>query len=533
MKYLTVLILGVTLWAPALGQVTYQRLLESDNEPGNWLTYSGNYNGQRYSRLEQINQQNVQELEFKWAYQMRSLEDVETTPLVVDGIMYLTEPPSNAHALDPRTGRTYWSYIRDLPDGIHTCCGRNNRGLAMLGDTLYLGTVDAHLVALDAKTGSVIWDIEVADRHAGYSLTLAPLVVKDKVIVGVAGGEFGIRGFLDAYDAETGKRVWRFYTVPGPGEPGHESWEGEAWKTGGAPTWITGSFDPDLNLVYWGTGNPSPDFNGAARPGDNLYADSVIALDADSGRLKWYFQFTPHDVWDWDAAQIPVLVDAQFQGQMRKLMLWPNRNAFYYVFDRATGELLLARQFARQTWAQGIDSKGRPVIKPEAIPTDKGVVVFPGIQGATNWYSPSYSPLTGLLYIAVRDVPTFLSASDVDYDPGGLYLGSRWNGLSDEPSWANIRALIPQTGQVKWEYPLHRDVWTGLMSTAGGLVFGGSVEGQIFALDTSTGKELWRSNIGGKVISAPVTYLSDGKQLVSIAAGNALFTFGLHHKDTE
>jgi alcohol dehydrogenase (cytochrome c) len=401
-KKFTFLLVLLNLAASALGQVTYQHLLEADREPGNWLTYSGSYNSQRHSRLEQINRDNVSELEMKWAFQMRTLEDVETSPLVVDGIMYLTEPPSNAHAVDTRTGRTFWSYTRELPDETHTCCGQVNRGLAMLGEKLYLGTVDAYLVALDSKTGSVLWEVEVADRLAGYSITVAPLVVKDKVIVGVSGGEFGIRGFLDAYDAETGKRVWRFYTVPAPGEPGHDTWEGDDWKTGGAPTWITGSFDPALNLIYWGTGNPSPDFNGELRPGDNLYSDCVIALDADTGQLKWYFQFTPHDVWDWDAAQIPVLVDAEFEGRMRKLMLWPNRNAFYYVLDRETGELLLVKQFARQTWAQGMDSKGRPIIRLEALPTEKGVVIWPGIQGAMNWYSPSYSPLTGLLYLNQR-----------------------------------------------------------------------------------------------------------------------------------
>ena len=518
-------LLHLSVWAQ--GQVTYQSLLEADREPGNWLTYSGSYNSQRHSRLDEINRETVEELELKWAFQMKTLEDVESSPLVVDGIMYLTEPPSNAHALDTRTGRPFWSYVRDLPDEVHTCCGRVNRGMAMLGEKLYLGTVDAYLVALDAKTGSVLWEVEVADRRNGYSITVAPLVVKDKVIVGVSGGEFGIRGFLDAYDAETGKRVWRFYTIPAPGEPGNETWEGDAWKTGGAPTWITGSFDPALNLIYWGTGNPSPDFNGALRPGDNLYSDSVIALDADTGELKWYFQFTPHDVWDWDAAQIPILVDAEFEGRMRKLMLWPNRNAFYYVFDRETGELLLVKQFARQTWAQGMDSRGRPVIKPEAVPTEKGLVIWPGIQGAMNWFSPSYSPLTGLLYFPVRHVPTFISASDVDYDPGAMFLGSRWTGMPEDPSWASIQALVPQTGEVKWEYPLHRDVWTGLLSTAGHLVFGGSVEGQFFALDTATGKELWRAPLGGMVIAAPVTYLSDGRQRVSIAAGNTIFTFGL------
>jgi len=526
-KKITFLLVLLNLAASALGQVTYQHLLEADREPGNWLTYSGSYNSQRHSRLEQINRDNVSELEMKWAFQMRTLEDVETSPLVVDGIMYLTEPPSNAHAVDTRTGRTFWSYTRELPDETHTCCGQVNRGLAMLGEKLYLGTVDAYLVALDSKTGSVLWEVEVADRLAGYSITVAPLVVKDKVIVGVSGGEFGIRGFLDAYDAETGKRVWRFYTVPAPGEPGHDTWEGDDWKTGGAPTWITGSFDPALNLIYWGTGNPSPDFNGELRPGDNLYTDCVIALDADTGQLKWYFQFTPHDVWDWDAAQIPVLVDAKFEGRMRKLMLWPNRNAFYYVLDRETGELLLVKQFARQTWAQGMDSKGRPIIRLEALPTEKGVVIWPGIQGAMNWYSPSYSPLTGLLYLPVRHVPTFISTSDVDYDPGAMFLGSRWTGMPEDPAWASIQALVPQTGEVKWEYPLHRDVWTGLLSTAGHLVFGGSVEGQFFALDTATGEELWRTPLGGMVIAAPVTYLTDGKQRVSIAAGNSIFTFGL------
>ena len=527
MKSLTLLIFVLNLSVSLWGQVTYERLLQADREPGNWLTYSGSYNSHRYSQLDQINRQSIQKLGLKWVFQMRTLHEVQSTPLVVDGIMYLTEPPSNAHALDTRTGRTFWSYTRDLPDEIHACCGQVNRGLAILGDRLYLGTVDAHLVALDAKTGSVIWDVEVADRRTGHSITLAPLVVKDKIIVGISGGEFGIRGFLDAYDAKSGKRVWRFHTVPGPGEPGHDTWEGDSWKTGGAPTWLTGSFDPELNLIYWGTGNPSPDFQGEDREGDNLYSDSVIALDADTGHLKWYFQFTPHDVFDWDAAQIPVLLDAEFQGSMRKLLLWPNRNAFYYVFDRETGELLLVKQFARQNWTEGIDPKGRPIVKPEALPTKEGVVVFPGIQGAINWFSTSYSPKTGLLYLPVRDVPTLVTTGDASYDPGDLFLGSRWQGIPDEPGRAVIRAMVPQTGETVWEYPLHRDVWTGLLSTAGNLVFGGSIEGQFFALDTATGKELWRINTGAQIIAAPISYLSDGQQLVSIASGNALFTFGL------
>ena len=524
---IALLILILSFSASGLAQVTYQRILHAEQEPENWLTYSGTYDGHRYSRLDQINRGNVRNLKLKWVFQMRTLEKVETTPLVVDGVMYLTEPPSNAFALDPGTGRTYWSYVRNLPEVIKTCCGRVNRGLAILGERLYLGTVDAHLVALDSKTGSPVWDVAVADPKAGYSITVAPLAVKDKIIVGISGGEFGIRGFLDAYDAETGKRAWRFYTVPGPGEPGHETWEGDSWKTGGAPTWLTGSFDPELNLIYWGTGNPAPDFNGEVRKGDNLYSDSVVVLDADTGKLKWYFQFTPHDVMDWDAAQIPVLLDAPFQGRPRKLLLWPNRNGFYYVFDRETGELLLAQQFGKQTWTEGLDSQGRPNVLPDVLPSEEGALVFPGIQGAINWHSTSYNPLTGLLYLPVREVPTLNFTGDVSFSPGDMFLGSRWQAMPEEPSSAAIRAMVPQTGEVKWEYPLYRDTWGGLLSTAGNLVFSGTLEGQLFALDSATGEELWHINTGGRVNAAPITYLHEGKQLVTMAAGNALFTFGL------
>ena len=387
---LAVLVVCGVLSLPA--QVSYQRLLRAEQDPGNWLTYSASYRSHRFSRLNQINRDNVKNLRLNWVFQFRSLDKVETTPLVVDGIMYVTQPPNDVFALDIRTGRPFWSYKHNLPEKVNVCCGRVNRGLAILGDRLYMGTLDSHLIALDAKTGALIWDVEVADYRAGYSITVAPLAVKDKVIVGIAGGEFGIRGFLDAYDAKTGKRVWRFYTVPGPGEPGNETWEGESWKTGGAPTWVTGSFDPELNLIYWGTGNPGPDYNGEVRKGDNLYSDCVIALDADTGKLKWYFQFTPHDVHDWDATQIPVLVDAEFRGHQRKLMLWANRNAFFYLLDRETGEFLLAKAFARQTWAERIDEKGRPVRKPKTSPTSEGTLVHPAVEGGTNWYSPSYSP---------------------------------------------------------------------------------------------------------------------------------------------
>lgn len=527
MKGLVVFVLFVSSVMQASGQVTYERLLGADREPENWLTYSGGYKSQRYSRLDQINRENVHKLKFKWIAQLRTLEKVETTPLVESGIMYLTQPPNDVIALDVRTGRRFWTYRRTLPEGINVCCGRVNRGVAILGDKLYMGTVDARLVALDLKSGSVVWDVEVADYRAGYAITTAPLIVKDKVIIGIAGGEYGIRGFLDAYDAATGKRAWRFYTVPGPGEPGHESWEGDSWKTGGAPTWLTGSFDPELNLIYWGTGNPAPDWNGEVRRGDNLYSDSVIALDADSGKLKWHFQFTPHDLWDWDAVQIPVLVDGEFRGQPRKLMLWANRNAFFYVLDRATGEFLLARAFAQQTWAERIDERGRPVVRPGTDPTPEGTLVYPAVAGGTNWQSPSYSPRTGLFYVAANDAGERFFTGEAVYSPGSTFFGSLHQSQPDEPGSGVLRALVPETGEIKWEYPKYSRTSAGVLSTAGDLAFSGTSEGQFFALDAATGKELWRVDLGGNVIAGPITYQADGNQLITIAAGSAIFTFEL------
>jgi alcohol dehydrogenase (cytochrome c) len=383
-------------------------------------------------------------------------------------------------------------------------------------------------VALDAKSGSVVWDVEVADYRTGYSITAAPLAIQDKIIVGISGGEYGIRGFLDAYDAKTGERLWRFYTIPGPGDPGHETWEGDSWKTGGAPTWVTGSFDPQLNLIYWGTGNPSPDFNGEVRKGDNLFSSSVIALDANTGKLKWHFQFTPHDVHDWDACQIPVLVDREFRGRQRKLLFWGNRNAFFYVLDRETGEFLLAREFAKQTWAERINSKGRPVRRPGMLPSPEGTLVYPGIQGGTNWYSPSYNPQTGLFYLSVWELPNIFFLGEAIYDPGTFFYGSLMQGASEEePGWGAVRALVPETGDIKWEYRLHTVPWSGILSTAGDLAFSGTTDGQFFALDAYTGKELWVTYLGGMISASPISYLSEGKQQISIAAGSALFTFAL------
>ncbi len=514
---------------PLPAQVTYERLLNAPKEPGNWLMYSGRYSGWRYSDLTQINQTNVSRLKTKWVYQMPTTHLVETTPLVADGVMYFTEPPSNVVAVDAETGKQFWRYRRATPQKVNVCCGQVNRGVALAEDRVFVGTVDAHLVALDAKTGAVLWDVEVADYTKGYSVTVAPLVVKDMVICGIAGGEYGIRGFLDAYDLKTGKRRWRFYTIPAPGDKGSETWSGDAWKTGGGSTWVTGAFDPEQNLIIWGTGNPSPDWNGDVRPGDNLYSDSAIALDADTGALKWYYQHVPHDVHDWDSVQVPVLVDEEMQGQKRKLVYWAHRNAFYYVLDRTNGKFVLGKQFATQTWAKGLDpATGRPVRLPNVDPSPEGTYVWPGVQGATNWYSPSYNPLTKYFYLAVWENRSVYRKGDQEYSPGNRYIGSvPLIDLPDEPGHGAIRALNPKTGERMWEYKLHTKPWAGLLSTAGRVVFGGSDEGYIFALDAGTGKELWRQNTGGMIRANPITFTSKGKQVVAIAAGNAIFAFDL------
>lgn len=524
MKFIIGLLVAAAI---SQGQVTFDRILHMEREPGNWLTYSGDYQGRRYSSLDQINPQNVGKLRPVWVYQFDALDKAETTPLVVDGVMYLTESPSNVIALDTRTGRTLWAFRRAVPKDVRVCCGQVNRGVAILGDLVFVGTVDAHLIALDSRTGSVRWDVTVADYQTGHAITAAPLAVRDKVIVGMAGGEFGVRGFLDAYDATTGKRAWRFWTVPVEGEAGSETWGGDSWKHGAATTWVTGSYDANLNLVYWGTGNPGPDWNGDVRSGDNLYSNCLLAIDAATGKLKWYFQFTPHDVWDLDSTEIPVLLDADFEHQRRRLVLFANRNTFYYVLDRQTGQFLHAKSYARQTWASGLDDRGRPAPNPVAQPTETGVRVYPHSAGGTNWFSPSYSEKTRLFYVAARESGNLVYKGEASYKPGAEYNGGGLRNIPGEPGWGAIRALEPMTGEMRWEYPLFSPPWAGVLSTGGGLVFGGCDEGYFFALDAISGNPLWRFQTGGKIISNPISYMSEGKQRIAIAAGHALYVFGV------
>jgi alcohol dehydrogenase (cytochrome c) len=530
--------------APALfAQVRTEQLIRAAQEPNNWLTYSGTYYSQRYSTLNQITPANVKNLQMRWTLQVKSLEKFEATPLVVDGRMYLTQAPNDVLALDATSGRVFWQYSHEPSPKARLCCGIVNRGLAILGDTLFMGTIDGRLLAIDAHSGKPVWsaDVNGADPATGYSITLAPLVVKDKVLIGAAGGEYGIRGFIAAFDAKTGKESWRFYTIPGPGEPGNETWSGDSWKHGGASVWVTGSFDPDLNLTYWGIGNPGPDYNGDNRLGDNLYSDSVVALDADTGKLKWHFQFTPHDVFDYDSVQIPVLADMAWQGRSRKLMLWANRNGFFYVLDRTNGEFLLGKPFETVTWATGLDAKGRPILARDAAPTPEGKRIQPGVQGATNWYSPSFSPRTGLFYIPtwVGYYSTF-TKYEVGYEPGQRFTGGtprsvvpgtrnvgHINTRREEDGSGAIRALDPQTGDRKWEFKLADVTDSGILTTATDLLFTGSRDGSFYALDARSGAQLWRGSVGGQVVAGPMTYRVGNTQYVAIAAGSTMFAFAL------
>jgi len=513
---------------PAPKPVSYEEILSVDQVPSQWLSYFGSYDGHRFSPLNQITTTNAPSLRLLWMRQYSISEPSnEATPLVAGNYMFVTVPPSRVEALDARTGDLIWAYDRTLPEHLSLCCRYVNRGVAILGDTLFFGTLDAHLVALDISTGQLRWEVAIADYKDGYSITGAPLALKNMVITGVAGGEYGIRGFLDARDAATGKEIWRFQTIPQPGQPGADTWEGNSWKTGGGPTWTTGSFDPTTNLLYWPIGNPSPPYAGELRRGDNLYTDSVVALDADHGTLRWYFQFTPHDLFDWDAAETLVLFDENIEGKRQRLLAQANRNGFYYLLDRDTGRFLLARQYAKQTWAQGIDNRGRPIINPTAHPTAQGTAVYPSGGGGTNWWPPSYSPVTRLIYFPFLDWGGIFYRSEREplYHAGEPFEGGGFQYSNDPPAEAAVRALNPVTGELKWEYRNPAYNVGGLLSTGGGVVFGS--QGQyFFALDANTGRELWRVNTGGRTVAAPITFLCEGKQMVTIAAGHDLLTFG-------
>ena len=512
----------------AIAQVPYQRIVNATDEPHNWLTYSGTYSGQRFSPLDEINRDNVDDLKVAWVYQYQKGLPSETSPIVVDGVMYLTESPATVTAVDARSGRRIWTHTRPMPEGLLTIgFPQVNRGVAILDDTIYVGTLDCYLVAHDRNTGAVRWETKVGENSTGHAITVAPLALDGKIIIGVSGGEAGIRGFLDAYDAKTGELLWRTYTIPGPGEFGNDTWSGDSWKTGAAPTWVTGSYDPDTNLLYWGTGNPGPDWNGDVRLGDNLYSCSMLAMNADTGELRWHFQFTPHDVHDWDSNQVPILIEAEVLGEKRKVLATANRNAFYYLLDRHTGAFYHGVPYAKQTWASGLTEEGRPIVIPGTDPTEEGTLVWPSLQGATNWPSPSYSPKTEMFYVSVREMGSYYFKSDVEFEPGKPFMGGGERALRGDQAYGALRALDADTGEMKWEFRLQSPPWSGVMATAGGLVFGGSMEGNFYALDAQTGEALWDIQTGGAIRANPISFAVDGKQHVAISAGNSLYVFDL------
>ena len=497
----------------------------------NWTSYNGDYTGQRYSSLQEINAANVNQLQAAWVFHPGNSQRLEVTPVVVRGVMYVTSA-NDVFALDARTGRTLWHHQRPLSTGLlDDAAAHKNRGVAVWQNSVYVETDDAHLLRLDARSGNLIWDVEYADKVKHYGATSAPLVVKDMVIVGTSGGDSGVRGFVAAFDTVTGKMKWHFWTIPGPGEPGSSSWPGDSYLHGGATTWMPGTYDPELNTLYWTTSNAAPDYVGDTRPGDDLYTACVVALNADTGELRWYFQFTPHDLYDYDANETPVLIDKEENGATRRLLVQADRNGFFYVLDRTDGKFLRATPFVdKLNWAKNIDSSGRPVLSGK-IPTAEGTYICPGIEGATNWYSPSYNPATGLFYVVALESCNVYFANPERFETGRTYYNTGTKLPPDENSQKVLLALSLSDGKIVWRYPQVGAArsWAGTLTTAGGLVFFGDDSDSLEAVDATTGRPLWHFNTGQTIYASPMTYAVDGVQYVTLAAGSDIFTFSRPH----
>ena len=525
---------GVRSGAPTVsrsdaeGGVNFSRLLNP--KPEDWITYNGNLSGNRYSPLKQINTSNVNKLTLRWTFSIplwqQFLPDtpyyhenmryfgLETVPLVADGIMYVTGPGA-VFALDARSGHQIWQYSRPRTAGIVSDASLGtNRGVAILGDKVFMATDNAHLIALHRVTGKLLWEVVMPEEPQKYGSTVAPLIVKDMVVAGVSGGDWGIRGFVAAYKASNGERVWRRWTVPAQGEPGIETWKGSAFTYGGGATWLTGSYDRETDTVYWATGNPYPDSDDRDRGGDNLYTNSMLALNPANGDVKWYYQFTPHDTHDWDANTPIVLANTKFRGQDRKLLLHADRNGFFYVFDRTDGKLLLAKPFVRKmTWATGIDERGHPMLAPA------GDVTCP--DSATNWNGTAFSPVTRLYYVmAIEKCRVKLSSGSWKKEQPAV-----------EPARKYLRAIDIDTGNIVWENPevglTDGKRVAGVLGTAGGILFYGDPSGEFLAVDERNGKTLWRLPMNSTMKTSPMTYAVDGVQFVTLAVGSNLMTFGL------
>jgi alcohol dehydrogenase (cytochrome c) len=498
--------------------------------PGaNWLSYNGDFSGRRYGKLSQINLGNVGQLQARWVFHSGNSNRLEVTPVVANGIMFVTSA-NDTYALDARTGRVIWHHVWPISEGlIDDASGHLSRGVALWHSRVYRQTDNAHLLCLDARSGHLLWNVAYADWNQNYGATAAPLVVKDKVIVGTSGGDDGVRGFVAAFDATTGKLAWRFWTIPGPGEFGSESWPGDLYLHGGGTTWMPGTYDPGSNTLFWGTSNPSPDFDGSVRPGDNLYTDCILALDADTGALKWYFQFTPHDQFDYDATETPILIDATYKGKPRKLLVQANRNGFIYVLDRTNGKFLSATPFVHKlTWATGIDAQGRP-IRSGLEPTAEGARICPGYGGATNWFAPSYSEVTHFIYfVALEECQTFFLKPQ-DFVEGKTFYSTGVKRIPGENSQKILLAYDLHRQSFAWRYPQvgtgHSD--GGTLATAGGLVFFGDDAQSFEAVAARTGRPLWHFNTGQDFSASPMSYAVQGKQYVAVAAGSDIFSFAL------
>jgi alcohol dehydrogenase (cytochrome c) len=495
----------------------------------NWLSYNGDYSGKRFSSLSQVNTNNVGQLQAQWVFHNSSSDRMEVTPQVVNGVMFVTAA-NDTYALDARTGREIWRYMRHTSEGlIDDASGHISRGVALWHSRVFRLTDNAHLLCLDARSGNLLWDVSYADWNKNYGATGAPLVVNDKVIVGTSGGDDGVRGFVAAYDANSGKMLWRFWTIPGPGEPGSSSWPGDLYLHGGGTTWMPGTYDTETNTLFWPTSNASPDFDGSVRPGDDLYTSSVLALDPDTGKLKWHFQFTPHDLYDYDATETPMLIDAVFAGEPRKLLVQANRNGFVYVLDRTNGKFLSATPFAKKiTWAKSIDSQGRPVLSG-LIPSAEGTEICPGFGGATNWFAPSYNESTHLIYFMSMEACNIYHLKPQEFEEGKTYYST---GVKRVPGQIAEKILIAydlEKQSIAWRYPQvgRARSSSGTLSTAGGLLFFGDDAQSLEGIEATSGKPLWHFNTGQDFHASPMTYSINEKQYVAIAAGGNVFSFAL------
>jgi len=497
----------------------------------NWTSYNGDYTGRRHSALREINTSNVAQLRAAWVFHPGTSQNLEATPIVVRGVMYVTAA-NDVFALDARTGRQLWHYHRPVSSGLlDDAAAHKNRGVGVWQNSVFVQTDDAHLLSLDARSGNLLWDVEYADKTRHYGSTGAPLVVKDQVVVGTSGGDSGVRGFLAAFDAATGKKKWQRWTIPGPGELGSSSWPGDSYLHGGGTTWMPGTYDPELNTLYWTTSNGSPDFVGDSRPGDDLYTACVLALDADTGEMKWYFQFTPHDLYDYDATETPILIDTVENGKTQHLLLQANRNGYFYVLDRTNGKFLRATPFVQKlNWAKGVDASGRPILTGQ-IPSPEGTYICPGIDGATNWFSPSYNPDTGCLYVIALERCDIFFAKPRKFELGQTFYNTGTNRPPTEKSQKILLALSPSDGKAVWRYPQVGSgrSWGGTLTTAGGLLFFGDDSESFEAVEASNGRVLWHFNTGQMMHASPMSYAVDGAQYVAIAAGSDVFSFSLPH----